>query len=77
MVNAYKVSIDLSTIKLDELFYELELHEQTNLSQKEKGIIFFVGQTRIKEDESKSKEDEEELTLKIMETMDAKIRSLD
>ncbi|XP_074561559.1 uncharacterized protein LOC141817832, partial [Curcuma longa] len=36
MVDAYKVSKDLSSVKLDELFAEFELHEQINSRPAEK-----------------------------------------
>ncbi|XP_074560181.1 uncharacterized protein LOC141816265, partial [Curcuma longa] len=36
MVDAYKVSKDLSIVKLDEFFCEMELHELANKGQKEK-----------------------------------------
>ena len=55
IVDAYKVSRDLSTIKLDELFCELELHEQANSSQIENGIALVAGSNKIKETKTKNK----------------------
>lgn len=52
MIDAYKISRDLS--KLDELFSEFELHEQTNINQAEKDIILVAGQIKSRESKSKS-----------------------
>ena len=49
MVDAYKVSKELSSIKLDELFSEFELHEQTNAQPTEKGIALVAGTSRTRE----------------------------
>ena len=48
MVDAYKVSKDLSKIRLDELFSEFELHEQTNSASVEKGIALYAGNKKNK-----------------------------
>ena len=48
MVDAYKVSKDLSKIRLDELFSEFELHEQTNSAPVEKGIALYAGSKKNK-----------------------------
>ena len=53
MVDAYKVSNDLSCIKLDELFSEFELHEQTNAQPIEKGVALLVGTSRTHEPRSR------------------------
>lgn len=58
IVDAYKVCRDLSTIKLDKLFYEFKLHEQSNLDSKEKGIDLVLGKV-------KSKKDKKELIVEI------------
>ena len=52
MVDAYKVSKDLSSIKLDEHFSEFELHEQTNARPIEKGIALVVGTSKIRDPRS-------------------------
>lgn len=49
MIDVYKVSWDLSLVKLDEIFYEFELYEQANFETKEKGIILVASKTRSKE----------------------------
>ena len=59
MVDAYKVSRDLSIVKLDELFCELELHEQANTSHKEKGIALVAGEKSKKKHKEKKKEKKE------------------
>ncbi|XP_042460120.1 transitional endoplasmic reticulum ATPase homolog 2-like [Zingiber officinale] len=51
IVDAYKISRNLSKLKLDELFYELELHEQTNAKIK-KGIALVA---RTSKGKSKTK----------------------
>ncbi|XP_074557881.1 uncharacterized protein LOC141813795 [Curcuma longa] len=58
MVDAYKVSRDLSTVKLDELFCELELHEQANASHKEKGIALVAGEKSKKKEKKKERKEE-------------------
>lgn len=42
MVDVYKTSRDLSSNKLDELFYEFELYEQSHNSFKKNGIALLV-----------------------------------
>ena len=60
MVDAYKVSKDLSIVKLDEFFCEMELHELANKGQKEKGIALVAGERskdgRRKKEKKKEKE---------------------
>ena len=53
MVDAYKVSKDLSCIKLDELFSKFELHEQTNAQPTEKGVSLVAGTSRTREPRSR------------------------
>lgn len=60
IVNGYKVSRDLSTIKLDKLFYEFELHEQSNTRLQENGIALITyskpkGTSKSKKKEKKKK----------------------
>lgn len=78
IIDVYKVFRDLSTTKLDELFYELELHEQVNLNLKEKSVSLIASKITSKEAQSKSRlklesedaseldEDDKKLTSEIM-----------
>ena len=58
MVDAYKVSKDLSIVKLDEFFCEMELHELANKGQKEKGIAL-VAEEKSKEGRRKKEKKKE------------------
>ncbi|MCQ7222065.1 hypothetical protein NP006_23470, partial [Salmonella enterica] len=79
MVDAYKVSKDLSTLRLDALFFEFELHEQTNLPKTEKGIALVAGTSKEPksrqrskpepEPESESESDEEEHLVNMVRKM--------
>ena len=60
MVDAYKVSKDLSSIRLDELFSEFELHEQTNTLSTKKGIALVAGTSRTREPRSRRRTEPEE-----------------
>ncbi|XP_074561401.1 uncharacterized protein LOC141817665 [Curcuma longa] len=72
LVDAYRISKDLSTVKLDDLFSEFELYEQINSGQTEKGIALIAGKTKNKERKAKvqpepesdddSSDDDEDLT---------------
>lgn len=55
MVDAYKVSEDLSSIKLDKLFCEYNLHEQINLDLQEKCIALVASKSDIIKVKGKSK----------------------
>lgn len=55
MVDTYKVSRDLSLIKLDEFFHKFKLHEQTNLVHLEKGIVLVVDNWESTQVKPKSK----------------------
>ncbi|MCQ7506103.1 hypothetical protein NP150_23610, partial [Salmonella enterica] len=79
IVDAYKVSRNLSKLKLDELFCELELHEQTNRPKVEKGLALIAGTTKEQksrqrskpepEPESESESDEEEHLVNMVRKM--------
>ena len=60
MVDAYKVSKDLSIVKLDEFFCEMELHELANTVQKEKGIALVAGE-KSKDGRRKKEKKEKEI----------------
>lgn len=51
MVDAYKLSRDVSLLKLDELFYEFELYEKANLVSTRNRSIFDGRQEEEKEEE--------------------------
>lgn len=42
VMDAYKVSNDLSLVKLDELFYEFGLHELASFVSKAKGLALVI-----------------------------------
>lgn len=76
VIDAYEVLRDLLIVKIDEFFYEIELHEQDNLQPKDKDISLIVGQKKSKnkkkENDSSFKsehksESEDEDTLREME----------
>lgn len=48
MIDTYKVSHDLSIVKIDDFFYKMELHEQSNQNTKEKKSIACVTETNKK-----------------------------
>lgn len=50
MVASYKVSRDISFVKLDELFCEMELEEQANLELKEKSIALVARKKEIQKE---------------------------
>ncbi|XP_074559153.1 uncharacterized protein LOC141815095 [Curcuma longa] len=58
IIDAYKISKNLSKINLDELFCELELHEQTN-AKAEKGIALFAGSSKERKTKNKPQEESE------------------
>lgn len=54
MVDDYKVSRDLFTIKLSKLFYEFELHKQVNTGYKKNDIALIVESMLMKKEKKET-----------------------
>lgn len=49
MMDTYRISRDSSIIKLNELFYEIKVHEQVNFELKEKYLTLVIEKKKQKD----------------------------